>query len=312
MSQSQFRRCPARACVRGVRRVWWLCLAFAHVQATGLGVNQGEFRLDADLTELRVTLSPEPGGCAPGEHEDVRVGGACTAALPLSTSTSSQLCMCACPAGYSGGCAGRRTGVSTTYGWQLPPSGTTLISHVGNPVWGVCKEIGSTCKPRSEPPPPAGPAVGDEFKITTTALICGPDDAGYTSVTVNDAYKNQLIGHYRAMGVSGRCPERSGFTYWLNQWRDGAQARAQETYEQEGSGANWNGHLADGYAWYWDGHLRRAVDHSATENDEAGAGGVAAADDHCQRSANARYGTGKVSASYILQSGNRCRINAVH
>lgn len=308
-----FCRRLAPLCLGAYRCAWMWCLLFAHVQAhSGLGPNQGDFRFEADLTDMQVTISPRGGvGCPAGQHEDIRVGG-CTTELLLHTQSSSQTCPCSCPQGYSGTCSGTRTGVTTIYGWLLPPWGVEFVSRVAGPEWGVCKVLTSNCNPVPGQQEAAGPAVGDSFKISTTALICGPTDSGYAAVNVHDSYKNQLIGHYRAMGISGRCPELSGYTYWLNEWRDGARLRAVETYPADDPGANWSAHLADGYTWYWDLHLRRAVDHSATVNDEAGNGGVLAANEHCQRSANARYGIGKVTASYVLQSGNLCRINAVH
>ncbi|MBU4610299.1 hypothetical protein IMZ29_07025 [Achromobacter sp. GG226] len=56
----------------------------------------------------------------------------------------------------------------------------------------------------------------------------------------------------------------------------------------------------------------RAIDASAASNDEAGQGGVSAANGLCQRAANAAYGAGKTTATYILKSGNQCRLTAVH
>lgn len=294
---------------RPVHCGWWLALVLATAQADGLGENQADIGFESEVAELQVTISSPPGVCPAGQHEDIRVGG-CTPPLPVATNSISRFCECSCKPGYSGQCAGRQTTVTTTYGWQLPPSGTVLISNVGEPVVRECKEAINTCQ-RTQTEEEQAPSVGDSFKITTAALICGASDSGYGSVQIEDVYKEQVIAHYRGLGISGRCPERSGFTYWLNEWRSGAALRAAQTYPGGELEPDWGRHLADGFDWFWDQHLRQAIDHSAEENDEAGAGGVAAADDHCQRSGNARYGIHKVSASYILQSGNRCRVNAV-
>lgn len=286
-----------------------ITLVAGGAQASGLDANQARIELLTNLTQMQLTTEAGSSECPAGQNWDIVVNG-CTNALLLGYDVVFGRCSCSCPRGYIGSCVKTRTGAVEVYGWRSPPDGAQQVSHTVELYWGPCKEASNTCVPGSPPPP--GPEVGDQFTISTSALICGPSDAGYNAVAIDDGYKNQLISYYRGMGIAGRCPELSGFSYWLNQWKAGAQARAVETFDAAGEGADWGKHLASGHDWYWKWHLKKAIDTSANSNDESGQGGVDAADSSCQSTANRLFGSGKVSAVYILKSGNRCRITAVN
>ena len=287
--------------------------------------NTGAIEMATDLNHLNVVISPSngaSGGCTGGQLWDIGAGR-CTSAVALRSENTSRSCTCSCPAGYSGTCRGSQSGTYSVFGWRTPPNGAEVISHNGATSWGTCRETSNTCTAPADPPSGGGsggggstPTPGATFPIDSsfTSMICGPGDKGWTSVTINDQYKTQLVNYYKGMGTAGRCPDEGGFKYWLDEWKSKGQQRASETFKAAGSsagGADWSEHLAQGYSWAWSKQMKPAIDASAAGNNEAGAGGIAAGNSECQKTANKIYGINKVKASYIPKSGNRCRIDQV-
>ena len=136
------------------------------------------------------------------------------------------------------------------------------------------------------PPPPPGPSPGDTFPLT--AMVCGPGDSGYYSVSqVPDYYRGQLIDTYTSFGQARRCPDVGGYNYWLG--------------ELESNSAT------QGYSFAWQ-RLQPTIAWAARQNDEGGQGGINNANRECQDAANSRYGFGVARAEYIIGSGKYCRI----
>lgn len=190
----------------------------------------------------------------------------------------------------------------------------------------VQTDIVNTCRPESSPPvrppvtpSPSTPAAGTQFVIpqSISAMVCGPSDPGYSAALptlINAQYRDQLIAYYRGFGIAGRCPEMQGYSYWLEDWFTRASNAANGPFHAPGGNPNnlgWSAYVNAYMSELWD-EMKRAIDASAAGNDEAGQGGVSAANGLCQRAANAAYGAGKTTAIYILKSGNQCRLTAVH
>ncbi|GAA5236116.1 hypothetical protein GCM10025795_43810 [Verticiella sediminum] len=128
---------------------------------------------------------------------------------------------------------------------------------------------------------------------------------------MDNTYRNQLISYYRGLGTAGRCPERSGYTYWLDDWWSRASAIGHQKFNDAGGAAAGNVYrdfLNKEMPGVWDTNIRRAIDASAATNNEQGAGGIAAGNNECQRTANQLWPGLGVKAEYVLKSGNRCKV----
>ncbi|WP_216187255.1 hypothetical protein [Verticiella alkaliphila] len=272
----------------------------AHAQSAA----QFEFISNDFRADLTVSQSP-PGACRSGFSFDARWGGCVRQSSESGAESRS------CPAGQTG--TQRRTRSRTVY--------THQNGGVQQGSWSSWSSWTGTCTTPAPvtPPAPPTPTPGTQFPIpqSISAMICSSGDPGYSSggnSLIQSAYRNQLISYYRSFGIAGRCPESSGYSYWLSDWWSRASNAANGPFHDAGgsaAGLQWstfvNGHMPDA----WD-DIKRAIDASAARNDEAGQGGVSAANGLCQRAANAAYGAGKTTATYILKSGNQCRVTAVH
>lgn len=263
-----------------------------------------DFRADGVISQ------DPPGACRSG-FAFLSDWGGC-----VRQSTESSAESRSCPAGQTG--TQTRSRSRTAYAHQN--GGVQRGAWSGWTSWqGACRTVTPSTPPPSPPVSPTGPKVGQDFVIprTISAMVCGPGDEGYAAgnnALVQETYRDQLIRYYRNFGLAGRCPEVSGYGYWLNDWFMRAAAVATPQFHAPGGNPRnlgWAAYVNTymGNAWY---DIRMAIDASAAENDEAGQGGMNAANGLCQRAADAEHGRGKTTANYILKSGNRCRITAVH
>lgn len=243
-----------------------------------------------------------PGGCRSGFTFQADWDGC------VRTSSTSGSESRACPSGQTG--TQRRTRSRTVY--------THQNGSIANGPWSAWSSWSGTCT-AVPPPAPPPPTVGTELTIPSSisAMICGPGDAGYGSggnTLIENSYRNQLIAYYRAFGLAGRCPETSGYNWWLSDWWSRASKIANGPFHAPGGnprGLGWGAYVNTFMPDAWE-EITRAIDVSAAGNDEANQGGVLAANGLCQRAANLQFGSGKTTAIYILKSGNRCRVTAVH
>lgn len=165
-------------------------------------------------------------------------------------------------------------------------------------AWGACRPGLPT--PRVDEPGDAAPGKS----YTITALICTATDEGYDSAIGPNWAKNRVIQYYRNFGSSRRCPEASGFVYWLQDWHERAIAWV-------GTYGMWH-ELALERTW---DEIKRAIDYSATQTREhdppQGDGGVAASQQACLAAARARWRGFSGTVQYVMGSGNRCTVKTL-
>lgn len=145
--------------------------------------------------------------------------------------------------------------------------------------------------PPSPSPSPASPAPGQQFTDSVTVFICNSSDSGYytPSPEIPVSIRNKLINTYRVLpNHLGRCPEYSGYSYWLNTM---ASMKANE---------------APGHAWddYYPLFLHHIENSAAQFTRQQQLDGANAA---CMTAAKKLYGA-SVRASYVDGSGNKCKI----
>lgn len=237
--------------------------------------NSAQINIQSSVSVMSVQINGGAGGCGAGQQWDIFVGGCTT---PVVIGNTSRSCACSCGSGMTGSCTRSQSG--TLYGWRIPPSGASVVS---NTVWGSCQQTSSSCQVIVPPTPPS-------TTIAITGMICNSWDAGYySSPSVPDTYRTQIIGKYRSWGSGGRCPERGGYQYWLSDLDTRAKAMG-------GSPTH--------YAMVWATVINGSIDTASYANDERGYGGVRNANAACQSAAYSRgyFGT----ATYIPGTGNLC------
>lgn len=158
--------------------------------------------------------------------------------------------------------------------------------------------ISGSCVEDPPPPPPAPtnpPAGGGTppsgTDLYVTAYICSAANSGYYSPpsTVSDNYRQKIIANYRNFNIGRRCPELSGYIWWLNDM--------QTNFSRFGS---WEA------AWE-DSRVR--MDTAAHVNGEDKMSYVTGRmKSLCTDYARGIYGPG-VTASYVMNTGNICRID---
>lgn len=165
-------------------------------------------------------------------------------------------------------------------------------------AWGPCRPGLPT--PRVDEPGEAAPGK----TYTIKALICGSTDEGYDSAVGPNWAKSRVIQYYRNFGASRRCPEASGFVYWLQDWHQRAISWVRDN-------GMWH-EFALEETW---AAIKEAIDYSADRTRERdpplGDGGVAASQEACLAAARARWRGFSGTVQYVSGSGNQCIVKTL-
>lgn len=280
--------------VRGmIATVSWAA-AMSPTPALGQGDagSHADLGFETDVTHLNLTVAPgsgASGGCVGGYVFQAAHGG-CIRQTIASQSESR-----ACASGYTGTQTRKRN--RPVYMHQ---NGSSAFGS-----WGSWSGWAGACTATTVPPDPLPPTVGTTFSVLS-GMICVSSDAGYNSVSgPSQASRNTLITAYRTFNYYGRCPEPSGYTFWLTLWKELAD---------EFRAANATATIDDAYARAWaaDGGVEDRLLAEAGGNKENTPAVLSHINKLCQDSANAKYGVGKVAAVYVDKSGNKCTITKVN
>ncbi len=280
--------------VRGmIATVSWAA-AMSPTPALGQGDagSHADLGFETDVTHLNLTVAPgsgASGGCVGGYVFQAAHGG-CIRQTIASQSESR-----ACASGYTGTQTRKRN--RPVYMHQ---NGSSAFGS-----WGSWSGWAGACTATTVPPDPLPPTVGTTFSVLS-GMICVASDAGYYAVSgPSNANRNILIEAYKTFSYYGRCPEPSGYTFWLALWADFAQE-----YRVANPGAT--AEYAYGQAWRQPGGVEDWLLDAAGGNKENTPAILADINKLCQDSANTKYGAGKVMAAYVNKSGNKCTVTRVN
>lgn len=281
------------------------------VTLTALAQAQGraDIELQTDLNHMNITISPgsgPSGGCAAGQYWDIGAGR-CTAAVPLRSESTARSCACSCGAGQTGSCTAQQFGSYMVYGWRLPPTGSERFSHNGPTSWGACQTVSSSCA-TPPPPPPPPPTPSPSTVVIAGNLICSASDPHYNwgidgtaTMVVTNTIRNAIIDGYKAM-PSQRCPEAgdppsytAAYPYYVmmaGEYKNGTGQFTGAGTRTDAQTANW---------------IKQTVQANAYNES------LAQMDQWCQNAANATYGAGKYTATFIRKgqsgyTGKHCRL----
>jgi hypothetical protein len=156
----------------------------------------------------------------------------------------------------------------------------------------------TTCAAAPSPPSGGGGGGGgggapSGTVLRTTSYLCSSSDSGYTHYTYpsTSSYRSKIVSAYRSFSAINRCPEQSGYRYWLD-------ALAKNTQRDHGGNMS--------AAWP---HIKDSMIAAAKKNREnLYSFAKTAADKDCTTAAQTKYGS-SVTARYSYNSGNRCIVD---
>lgn len=252
-----------------------IALALGFLPAFAFASPEANIDIVSDVSniEIRFTGSGAGTGCKSNERFDIEKNGKCVVEYLIGTTSSTA----SCPSGYTGS----RTTTVSTYGWKNVVGKGRVVSRTSSSTTGSCTPI---------PPPPTGgggggggsaPAPGTKQNISlNNELICGSSNADYSAGPAPNNIKNNIISTYRSMNSLGRCPERSGYVFW------------QEDYMYY-TGQNWV-------------ETRKNIVRGS--NDATIALSITIANSMCKSSASKYVSHPFVTATYRMGSGNGCEV----
>lgn len=262
--------------------------------------SQADIAVQSDLSHMSVSVSQGAGGGCLGGFTFQGAWGGCVRES-VDTHTESL----ACPDGSNGLQSRQRSRMRYSH-----QNGS--VRHGAYGAWsawsGECAPAsGADPAPTPEPPGagPGIPKVGDTYFVD--AWICDGTNSHYPfPAGPSNSSRNTLISTYKSFNFYGRCPEREGYRYWIEQWTLAAQAHASQY------GIPLNVAYDATFGLPGTGIKSRMLDR-AIANGERKPEIIGSMDAECQLVADMTYGAGRLTAVYdTAGNGSRCKVVRVH